>query len=101
MTRKTGEVCASIAEIGSRLRDGTISPVALAEECLQRIEELDPTLNAFITVTRAHALEQAERAASEIAAGCWRGPLHGVPVAVKDFYDTAGIRTTAAFERFA
>jgi Asp-tRNA(Asn)/Glu-tRNA(Gln) amidotransferase A subunit family amidase len=60
----------------------------------------NPTLNAFITVTADLAHEQARNAEREIRAGHWRGPLHGVPVAVKDFYDTAGIRTTAAFERF-
>lgn len=74
--------------------------MSLAEHCLRRIDTLNPTLNAFITVTADLARDQARRAASEIASGRWRGPLHGVPVAVKDFYDTAGIRTTAAFEHF-
>ncbi len=91
---------ASIAEIAAAFRAGQLSPVALTEHCLQRIEALNPTLNAFITVTADLAREQAREAESEIRDGHWRGPLHGVPVAVKDFYDTAGIRTTAAFEQF-
>jgi len=91
----------SIADISARLRDRRLSPVALAEHCLERIEALNPTLNAFITVTAELAREQARKAESDIQAGHWRGPLHGVPVAVKDFYDTAGILTTAAFEHFA
>jgi aspartyl-tRNA(Asn)/glutamyl-tRNA(Gln) amidotransferase subunit A len=90
----------SIADIGRRFRDSRLSPVALVQHCLDRIEALNPTLNAFITVTADLAHEQARNAEREIRAGHWRGPLHGVPVAVKDFYDTAGIRTTAAFERF-
>ncbi len=91
---------ASIVEVGARLRDGRLSPVALAEHCLGRIEALNPGLNAFITVTAALAREQALDAERAIRAGRWRGALHGVPVAVKDFYDTAGIRTTAGFEHF-
>lgn len=90
----------SIAEASAALRGGRVSPIALADECLNRIEALNPALNAFITVTGQLAREQAREAESEIRAGHWRGPLHGVPVAVKDFYDTAGIRTTAAFEHF-
>lgn len=91
---------ASIAETSAAIRDGRLSPTALADHCLRRIEKLNPTLNAFITVTADLAREQARQAESEIRAGHWRGPLHGVPVAVKDFYDTAGIRTTAGFEHF-
>ena len=92
---------ASIGELSARIRAGTLSPIALVDQCLARIETLNPRLNAFITVTAELAREQARAAEAEIAAGRWRGPLHGLPVAVKDFYDTAGIRTTAAFERFA
>jgi aspartyl-tRNA(Asn)/glutamyl-tRNA(Gln) amidotransferase subunit A len=91
---------ASIGDVGARLRDGRLSPVALVEHCLDRIDALNPTLNAFITVTAELAHEQARRAESDLRAGHWRGPLHGVPVAVKDFYDTAGIRTTAGFAPF-
>jgi aspartyl-tRNA(Asn)/glutamyl-tRNA(Gln) amidotransferase subunit A len=100
MTEHTDLAFLSLAEIGARIRDRRISPVSLVEHCLSRIQRLNPMLNAFITVTADLAKEQAESAASEISTGRWRGPLHGVPVAVKDFYDTAGIRTTAGFERF-
>jgi len=86
---------APIADIGERMRDGRLSAVTLVERCLERIEALNPKLNAFITVTAELAREQARTADVEIRGGRYRSALHGVPVAVKDFYDTAGIRTTA------
>ena len=89
----------SIAEVSDLVRRQKVSPVALVKACLRRIEELNPRLNAFITVAADQALEQANRAEAEIANGNWSGPLHGIPVGVKDFFDTAGIRTTGAFER--
>jgi aspartyl-tRNA(Asn)/glutamyl-tRNA(Gln) amidotransferase subunit A len=92
---------ASIADISARVRDARLSPVSLVQHCLERIEALNPKVNAFITVTAELAREQARNAERDIRAGHWRGPLHGVPVAVKDFYDTAGIRTTAGFEHFS
>src|SRR5215216_6523787 len=92
---------ATIADVSAHMRDGRLASLELVEHCLRRIAALNPSLNAFITVTADLAREQARRAESEMRAGHWRGPLHGVPVAVKDFYDTAGIRTTAALERFA
>jgi aspartyl-tRNA(Asn)/glutamyl-tRNA(Gln) amidotransferase subunit A len=89
-----------ISELSKLIREQTVSPVEIVETCLKRIEELNPKLNAFITVLTNQALEQAKRAESEIKAGNWRGPLHGIPVGIKDFYDTAGVKTTAAFEHF-
>jgi aspartyl-tRNA(Asn)/glutamyl-tRNA(Gln) amidotransferase subunit A len=89
-----------IDEISSRIRAQRISPVDLVNACLEQIARLQPRLNAFITVLADAALQQARAAEAEIAAGHWRGPLHGIPVGVKDMFDTAGIRTTAAFERF-
>ena len=97
---RTDPSTASITEVSTRIRDRRLSPIALADHCLDRIEALNATLNAFITVTAELAREQARTAEREIRNGYWRGPLHGVPVAVKDFYDTAGIRTTAGFEHF-
>ena len=91
---------ASISELARDIRERRLSPIALVEKCLGRIETLDVRLNAFITVTSELARLQARQAEAEIAAGHWRGPLHGIPVAVKDFYDTAGIRTTAGFRQF-
>jgi aspartyl-tRNA(Asn)/glutamyl-tRNA(Gln) amidotransferase subunit A len=90
----------SIVEASKLLRDRELSPIDLVRECLKRIEECNPSLNAFITVTAGHAIDQAERADAEIKNSKWRGPLHGIPVGIKDFYDTAGTRTTAAFEHF-
>jgi aspartyl-tRNA(Asn)/glutamyl-tRNA(Gln) amidotransferase subunit A len=89
-----------ILEIAAKLRAGSISPVELASDCLERIEKLNPTLNSFITVTADSALAQAREAAAEIQRGKWRGPLHGVPLALKDLIDTAGVRTTAASALF-
>jgi aspartyl-tRNA(Asn)/glutamyl-tRNA(Gln) amidotransferase subunit A len=89
-----------IAELSDLLRSQEVSPVELVSECLKRIEAYNPKLNAFITVTAERALEYARKAEGELKDGEWRGPLHGIPVAVKDFFDTAGIKTTAAFEHF-
>ena len=91
----------SILAISERMHRGELSPVALAELELERIDQLNPRLNAFITVTRELAREQAAAADRELRSGRSRSVLHGIPVAVKDFYDTAGIRTTAGFARFA
>jgi aspartyl-tRNA(Asn)/glutamyl-tRNA(Gln) amidotransferase subunit A len=86
----------TISDLGQRLRRKEISPVAITQECLNRTEALNPALNAFITVTADSALTAARAAEAEILRGEWRGPLHGIPVALKDLIDTAGVRTTAA-----
>jgi len=77
------------------IRGRRLSPVALTESCLARVDALEPRLNAFITVTAELAREQARQAEREIEAGRYRGVLHGIPVAVKDLFATKGIRTTA------
>jgi len=82
------------------IRAKRISPVDLTRTCLARIEALNPSLNAFITITAESALAEAYRAESEVQQGRWRGPLHGIPVALKDVIDTAGIKTTAASALF-
>ena len=89
-----------ILEIAEQIRTRSISPVELTTDCLSRIEKLNPTLNAFITITADSALAQARRAEAETRNGDWRGPLHGVPIALKDLIDTAGVRTTAASALF-
>src|SRR5262249_24425720 len=89
-----------LTDVSELIRQGQISPVELVATCLERIERLQPKLNAFITVAADSARHAADVAAREIQQGRCKGPLHGVPVAVKDFYDTAGLRTTAAFEHF-
>jgi aspartyl-tRNA(Asn)/glutamyl-tRNA(Gln) amidotransferase subunit A len=90
----------TIAELAPRLRRKEVSPLELTRTCLERIEKLNPGLNAFITVTAESALAEARAAEIEIARGEWRGPLHGIPVALKDLIDTAGTRTTAASALF-
>jgi len=85
----------TIAAAADAIRSGRLSPVELAEACLRRIECLNPRLNAYVTVTAERARADARRAGEELAAGRWRGPLHGIPIGVKDLYDTAGIRTAA------
>jgi aspartyl-tRNA(Asn)/glutamyl-tRNA(Gln) amidotransferase subunit A len=90
----------SITTIQKHVRMQKVSPVDVVNACLKRIEQLNPRLNAFITVLAEQALEQARVAQAEIKAAKWRGPLHGIPVGIKDFYDTAGIKTTAGFDLF-
>jgi aspartyl-tRNA(Asn)/glutamyl-tRNA(Gln) amidotransferase subunit A len=90
----------TILQTSQLLREGSLSPVELTEDCLARIEKLNPRLNAFITVTAESARSEARTAEAEIRSGKWRGPLHGVPIALKDLIDTAGVRTTAASSLF-
>lgn len=90
----------SIKEVSELIRTQQVSPVEIVEECLARIDTLDPKINAFITVLADEARGQARRAEEEIKAGNWRGPLHGIPVGIKDMYDTADVATTAAFTHF-
>src|SRR5436309_11953437 len=91
----------SISEAAELLRHKEISPVDLATACLHPIELLNPILNAFITVTREGAMAQARAAEDEIQRDQWRGPLHGIPIGLKDLIDTAGVRTTCGSALFA
>jgi len=91
---------ASIADLGRRLRARELSPVTLVEDVLARIEQRRD-LNAFLTVTADLARAQAAEAEREISAGRYRGPLHGIPVSLKDLIDTRGIRTTYGSRIFA
>ncbi|MGO9770512.1 MAG: amidase, partial [Roseiarcus sp.] len=90
----------TICELSPKIRDRAISPVELTHDCLARIDQLNPTLNAFITVTAESALAQARIAEREIFSGEYRGPLHGIPIGLKDIIDVAGVRTTAASALF-
>lgn len=84
----------TIDDAARRIAAGDLSPVALTEHHLRRIEALDGGLHSFLVVTAEHALAQARRAEAEIRAGRRRGSLHGIPFGLKDVYDTAGIATT-------
>lgn len=86
----------SIREAGELVRRKVVSPVELARACLQRIERLNPALNAFITVTAEQAMAQAREAEAEVRRGRWRGLLHGIPIGLKDNIDTEAVRTTLA-----
>jgi aspartyl-tRNA(Asn)/glutamyl-tRNA(Gln) amidotransferase subunit A len=88
-------VLLTIREAATLLQKREISPVELIEATLARIDRLQPTLNAFITVMHGAARRDARRAEAEIARGRYRGPLHGIPVSLKDLYCTRGVRTTA------
>lgn len=92
---------ATMSQVGAALRAGETSAVDLTRLCLARIERLDGLLNAFITVTADQALEEAAQADRELAAGRDRGPLHGIPVAIKDLIDTRGVRTTYGSRYYA
>ena len=81
-------------ELSALIRSGDVSPVEAAEAYLDRIGQIDGKLNSYITVCRDEALAEAQQAEKEIAAGNYRGPMHGLPVAVKDQFYTKGIRTT-------
>ena len=89
-----------ILEAAELVRKKNVSPVELTRDCLARIDRVNPSLNAFIAVTAESALQEARKAEAEIAAGDWRGPLHGIPIALKDLIDTAGVPTTAASNVF-
>jgi aspartyl-tRNA(Asn)/glutamyl-tRNA(Gln) amidotransferase subunit A len=85
-----------LAEASLAVQKKEVSPVELTSACLERIERLNPKLNAFITVMDASAMEDARKAEAEITRGEWKGPLHGIPLAVKDLIETVGVKTTAA-----
>ena len=85
----------SIAAAARRIEAKSLSPVELVEALLARIEAFDPQLDAFVTLLGTQALDAARGAEGEIAAGRYRGPLHGIPFGLKDIYNTAGIATTA------
>src|SRR3979411_1834283 len=83
-------------EVAEKIRTKEVSPVEVTQSSLARLEEVEPTLTAFATTTPELAREQAKIAEKEISDGNYRSPLHGVPLAVKDLYDTAGVRTTSS-----
>src|SRR5688500_17659981 len=84
-----------LLEIAERIRTRQVSPVEVTERVLVRIDALGDTFNAFVTVLSEQARHEAREAEREIRAGHYRGPLHGIPVSIKDLFATNGIRTTA------
>ena len=86
----------TLKQASDLLRRRDASPLELTQACLKRIDQYNPSIIAFITITREQALAAAREMEAEQRAGKWRGPLHGIPIALKDNIDTAGIRTTAA-----
>ena len=91
----TNLIYLSLADAAKLVEKREVSPVDLTEACIARSEALDGALHAYLTMTFETALKEARVAADEIAAGRYRGPLHGIPFAIKDLYETAGVRTTA------
>lgn len=85
----------SLLDLSAKLRSGALSPVEVTETILDRISALDGTYLSYTTVIADRAIERAKKAEAEIAAGFWRGPLHGVPIAVKDLCDTTYAPTAA------
>ncbi|HLZ70994.1 MAG TPA: amidase [Dehalococcoidia bacterium] len=85
----------TVAEAAAQIERRSLSPVELTRAYLDRIARLNPTINAYVTLTAEQALAAARAAEQQILAGEYRGPLHGVPFALKDIYDTAGVRTAA------
>jgi aspartyl-tRNA(Asn)/glutamyl-tRNA(Gln) amidotransferase subunit A len=88
-------------DAASLIRQGALSPVALVESLLQRIDRLEPQVQAWVTLDRAGALATAQQLEQEIRPGNTRGMLHGVPIGVKDIYYTAGLKTTCGSRIFA
>jgi hypothetical protein len=91
---------APVSQLSRWIEKRQLTSTRLTNIYLKRIEQFDPKLRCIITLTREHALAQAKRADEEIAAGKYRGPLHGIPFGVKDLLDTAGIATTYGAEPF-
>jgi aspartyl-tRNA(Asn)/glutamyl-tRNA(Gln) amidotransferase subunit A len=90
----------TLAQAATHIQQRTVSPLDLTQAYLERIEQLNPRLNAYVTLTTERAIANARRATEEIAAGRYRGPLHGVPIALKDLFDTVGIRTAGGAKIF-
>ena len=94
-TAETNLCFLTIGDASALLQRRELSPVDLTRAFLDRIEATDGQLHSFITVLKDAALADARAAESEIIGGNYKGPLHGIPFALKDLYDTAGVRTTA------
>src|SRR5262245_44432325 len=85
----------TIAKVGSELRERSRTSVSVVEHCLQRIDEFESRVHAWVIVDRRGAIDQARRLDAEMQTGRWRGPLHGIPIGIKDIVDVAGFPTAA------
>jgi aspartyl-tRNA(Asn)/glutamyl-tRNA(Gln) amidotransferase subunit A len=98
---QTGDLALlTVKQASDLIRRRDVSALELVEACLRRIDAYNPTLNAFVAVAREQAIEAARQLDADGRRGAWRGPLHGIPVALKDNIDTAGIRTTGGSTLF-
>ena len=86
----------SFSQLAGSIESGELSPVALTEHMLERVHKLNPALKAYNTVTAEQALQAAAAAEQEISEGKYRGPLHGIPVGLKDLLQTKNVRTTVS-----
>lgn len=86
----------TLRQAAAAVRDGSLSPVELTKASLDRVRSTEPKISAYVCLTEDRAMAAARQAEREIAAGTWRGELHGVPIAVKDLYDMAGLPTTCS-----
>ena len=91
----------TISEVAEQIESKHISPVELTTELLERIDQLDGRLKSYVTVMADHAMTVARKAEEEITSGRYRGPLHGIPIAVKDLFYTKGIRTMGGTKALA
>src|SRR6516162_10348171 len=85
----------SISEAAAELRSGIITPTELVAETIERIDQLDSDIKAFVTVMRDQAYDEAEKAENEQRTGLFRSPLHGIPIAIKDLIAVKGVPMTA------
>ncbi len=90
-----------VTDLAARIRAGELSPVAVVEACLARIQEVDRSVKAWVHIAEAQALETARLLETDAKAGRIRGPLHGIPVGLKDIYNAAGMVTTSGAAAFA
>lgn len=100
MTATSALTDLDLVDAASAIESGSVDPVDLTEAYLARIAASEPELNAYVTVDPEGARAAAHAAREEIASGRYRGPLHGIPVGVKDIFDTAGLRTTYGSSRY-
>jgi aspartyl-tRNA(Asn)/glutamyl-tRNA(Gln) amidotransferase subunit A len=94
-TRLDGLTALTLTEVAGQIASGALSPIEITDAYLARIDQVEPQVNAYVTVCHERARADARRAVEERARGLDRGPLHGVPLGIKDLFDTAGVRTTA------